>query len=61
VEEILGNVCPNCTGGFVPRPIRPKAQLKQYPPSGKKVWKPVSVEKQEDYKKRFGHIPPSQR
>lgn len=23
VEEVLGNVCPNCGGGFVPRPIRP--------------------------------------
>jgi hypothetical protein len=20
---VLGNVCPNCGGGFVPRPIRP--------------------------------------
>jgi uncharacterized protein len=23
VESILHNVCPNCGGGFVPRPIRP--------------------------------------
>jgi uncharacterized protein len=23
VEAVLGNVCPNCGGGFVPRPIRP--------------------------------------
>ncbi|WP_080888644.1 DUF1272 domain-containing protein [Nitrospira japonica] len=23
VERILGNVCPNCGGGFVPRPVRP--------------------------------------
>ena len=23
VDEILHNVCPNCGGGFVPRPIRP--------------------------------------
>ena len=23
VEEVLKNVCPNCGGGFVPRPIRP--------------------------------------
>ena len=23
VESILKNVCPNCGGGFVPRPIRP--------------------------------------
>ncbi len=23
VEAVLHNVCPNCGGGFVPRPIRP--------------------------------------
>ena len=23
VESVLSNVCPNCGGGFVPRPIRP--------------------------------------
>jgi hypothetical protein len=23
VESVLGNVCPNCGGGFVPRPVRP--------------------------------------
>jgi hypothetical protein len=23
VESVLENVCPNCGGGFVPRPIRP--------------------------------------
>jgi len=26
--ELLGNVCPNCGGGFVPRPIRPSRQWK---------------------------------
>ena len=24
VETVLFNVCPNCGGGFAPRPIRPK-------------------------------------
>lgn len=24
VEHVIGNVCPNCGGGFVPRPVRPK-------------------------------------
>jgi hypothetical protein len=24
VEGVLRNVCPNCGGGFVPRPIRPR-------------------------------------
>jgi len=23
VAEVLGNVCPNCGGGFTPRPVRP--------------------------------------
>ncbi len=23
VDAVLGNVCPNCGGGFAPRPIRP--------------------------------------
>ena len=23
VEKVLGNVCPNCAGGFAPRPVRP--------------------------------------
>ncbi|WP_246455428.1 DUF1272 domain-containing protein [Sulfitobacter aestuariivivens] len=23
VDDVLHNVCPNCAGGFVPRPIRP--------------------------------------
>ncbi|HWA11357.1 MAG TPA: DUF1272 domain-containing protein [Opitutaceae bacterium] len=23
VERVIGNVCPNCGGGFAPRPIRP--------------------------------------
>ncbi len=28
VDTILGNVCPNCGGGFVPRPIRPSKNWK---------------------------------
>jgi uncharacterized protein len=26
VEERLANVCPNCGGGFAPRPIRPQQE-----------------------------------
>ncbi|GAB4527435.1 MAG: DUF1272 domain-containing protein [Amphiplicatus sp.] len=26
VETVLFNVCPNCGGGFVPRPIRPSTE-----------------------------------
>ena len=28
VDKILGNVCPNCGGGFVPRPVRPSRNWK---------------------------------
>jgi uncharacterized protein len=28
VDKVLGNVCPNCGGGFVPRPIRPARNWK---------------------------------
>jgi hypothetical protein len=28
VAEVLGNVCPNCGGGFVPRPVRPARNWK---------------------------------
>ncbi|MEM9997918.1 MAG: DUF1272 domain-containing protein [Bacteroidota bacterium] len=33
VEGPLGGVCPNCGGGFVPRPIRPAHLLAKYPPA----------------------------
>jgi hypothetical protein len=38
--DLLGNTCPNCGGGFVPRPIRPPAMLAQDPASTKRVLKP---------------------
>jgi len=28
VDRVLGNVCPNCGGGFAPRPVRPSKDLK---------------------------------
>ena len=37
VESVLFNVCLNCGGGFVPRPIRPAAKLAKYPASTKRV------------------------
>ncbi|MGL4406711.1 MAG: DUF1272 domain-containing protein [Notoacmeibacter sp.] len=33
----LKNVCPNCQGNLVPRPIRPAAKLIHNPPSSKRV------------------------
>jgi uncharacterized protein len=28
VDQVLGNVCPNCGGGFTPRPVRPARHWK---------------------------------
>ena len=39
VEERLNGVCPNCGGGFVPRPIRPAHLLSKYPVSTRRVLK----------------------
>lgn len=43
VENVLHNVCPNCGGGFSPRPIRPSVarrpgvSLKHHPASTKRI------------------------
>jgi hypothetical protein len=37
VETRLDGVCPNCGGGFVPRPVRPAALLDRYPASTVRV------------------------
>jgi hypothetical protein len=43
VETILHNVCPNCGGGFAPRPIRPVTEwragvsVRTRPPSEQRV------------------------
>ena len=44
VENVLQNVCPNCGGGFAPRPIRPAREwrpggacLAKHPASPKRV------------------------
>lgn len=51
VDTILVDVCPNCGGGFVPRPIRPKTNWKDNnylgkdPASTKTKHRPVDLEK----------------
>lgn len=37
VETRLGGACPNCGGGFAPRPIRPAHLLTRYPASAVRV------------------------
>ncbi len=43
-EVKLAGVCPNCGGGFTPRPIRPANKLAADPPSTLRVHKPASCE-----------------
>ena len=47
IETLLDNVCPNCGGGFSPRPIRPKNNWKSgnylgaFPASATIKYRPV--------------------
>lgn len=67
VEQVLKNVCPNCGGGFVPRPIRParrwvrSAYLGEHPASTTVKHKPVDAATHAELLQRVGSIPPAQR
>ncbi|HSG91686.1 MAG TPA: DUF1272 domain-containing protein [Pseudomonadales bacterium] len=40
VETRLQGRCPNCGGGFVPRPVRPPDALARFPASTERVFRP---------------------
>jgi hypothetical protein len=67
VDNHLSNVCPNCGGGFVPRPIRPAIQwrsgvcLIHQPPSQDRVHLHYSKEDVAEFAARLRDIPPEQR
>jgi hypothetical protein len=67
VEKILGNVCPNCGGGFVPRPIRPATNWKgdnflgAYPASTKVKHRPVGPKAHALFSEKLKTIPPEKR
>ena len=67
VEELLVNVCPNCGGGFVPRPIRPATNWKgdsflgQYPPSTQVKHRPVDAAAHATFSAKLRNLPPEQR
>jgi uncharacterized protein len=67
VETILENVCPNCGGGFCPRPIRPKNNWKggdflgAYPASTKKKHRPVDLGVHRQFAVAIKSIPPERR
>ena len=61
VEHVLDDVCPNCGGGFAPRPIRPANKLIKNPASRKVIHSPVDVAKHRRYAVDFRTIPPQNR
>lgn len=67
VEDVLGNVCPNCGGGFVPRPHRVTNEWRtgvsatHQPPSADRVFKPVDAEKHRAYAAPIADILPEKR
>lgn len=67
VDEILGDVCPNCGGGFTPRPVRPAQHWKgdnylgRYPASTRVRHRPVDPATQAELRARVGDLPPDAR
>jgi hypothetical protein len=67
VEKVLLNVCPNCGGGFAPRPIRPVSEwrpgvsLAKQPASTKRVQLKRSREEVAEFARRVRDIPPEDR
>jgi uncharacterized protein len=67
VERMLHGVCPNCGGGFVPRPIRPRQDwnggnhLGRYPASEAARHRPVDSARHAALLARLKGIPPEER
>ena len=67
VDGPLANVCPNCGGGFVPRPIRPSVErrdgvsLGHQPASTERVYTPYSKTQIRAFTNRVRDIPPEWR
>ena len=67
VETILENVCPNCGGGFTPRPIRPANNWKgdnylgKNPASMKVKHRPVDARAHARFAAALKKIPPAER
>ncbi len=67
VEHVLSNVCPNCGGGFVPRPIRPSKNwngdnfLGENPAGITITYRPVDLSAHELFSAAIKTIPPEKR
>lgn len=64
VTAVLGNVCPNCGGGFVPRPIRPSVDRKggnflgNFPATEARLHAPVNEHHQKLLMDSLQDVPP---
>lgn len=67
VDRVLHNVCPNCGGGFAPRPIRPAKEWRlgvsvaRHPPSAQRMHLKYSREDIAAFTARMRDIPPEAR
>ena len=67
VETILGDVCPNCGGNFVIRPIRPSRNWKDNnylgkdPASTQIRYRPADLEAHAKFATTIKNIPPQER
>lgn len=67
VDDVLLNVCPNCGGGFVPRPVRPSRNWKNDnflghdPASTKTRHRPVDRAQHAEFAAGIRGIPPERR
>lgn len=62
VNQVLENVCPNCGGGFSPRPIRPTiarregVSLSLHPPSTKRIHTPYTEQEIREFVNKAKHL-----
>ena len=67
VRDVLRNVCPNCGGGFTPRPIRPQHDLKNgnylgnYRPTTQQKHRPVDPAQHREFAAPIEGTPPEKR
>lgn len=67
VDDVLDNVCPNCGGGFAPRPIRPSRDLRggnylgKYPAKAEPKHKPVDRAAHAQFASHIKGTPPEDR
>ena len=67
VDTLLDNVCPNCGGGFVPRPVRPAHNWKgdnylgKDPASLEVRHRPVDLAAHAQFVARLKAVPPEKR